>query len=95
MAKQYYETELKEKILRMHMSEGRTIRSLTNEYNLGEGTIKYWLKQHRKECLTNLTLQEETKAMEENLRLRKEMSELRKENEFLKKAAAFFAKEIQ
>lgn len=91
---QKYEPELKEKVLRLYLEEGRTKKSLTEEYHLGQGTITYWLQQRRKECQTNPHLKEETDAYEENKRLRKELAELQKENAFLKKAAAFFAKEI-
>ncbi len=89
-----YEPELKEKVLRLHLEEGRTKKSLTQEYNLGSGTLTYWLKQRREECKINPILQKETDSYEENKRLRRELAELKKENEFLKKAAAFFAKEI-
>ena len=90
-----YEPELKEQILRLHLEEGRTQSSLTREYGLGQGTIAYWLKQHRKECQSNPQLKEKTDAFEENKRLRKELAEKEKEIAFLKKAAAFFAKEIE
>lgn len=89
-----YEPELKEKVLRLYLEEGRTKKSLTEEYNLGQGTITYWLQQHRKECETNPTLQNESEQMREIRRLKKELAESKKENDFLKKAAAFFAKEI-
>jgi transposase len=93
--KQNYEPELKQKILRLHLEEGRTQKSLTEEYGLGQGTISYWIKQHRKECQSNPQLQEQTDAYEENKRLRQELAEKEKEIAFLKKAAAFFAKEIE
>ena len=93
--KKRYEPELKEKILRLHVEEGRTQDSLTKEYGLGQGTISYWLKQRRKECLSNPQLKEQTDAFEENKRLRRELAEKEKEIAFLKKAAAFFAKEIE
>jgi len=89
-----YEPELKEKILRLYLEEGRTKKSLTEEYHLGSGTITYWLQQRRKECHTNPIVKESTDAYEENKRLRRELDEMKKENAFLKKAAAFFAKEI-
>lgn len=92
--KSSYEPEFKEKILRLHLEEGRTQKSLTEEYGLGQGTISYWLKQHRKECLSNPKLQQQTDAFEENKRLRRKLAEKEKEIAFLKKAAAFFAKEI-
>ena len=87
-----YEPELKEKVLRLYLEEGRTKKSLTEEYHLGQGTITYWLQQRRKECQTNPAMKEETSTFEEIRRLRKELAEAKKENDFLKKAAAFFAK---
>jgi len=47
-----FEPELKEKILCLHMEEGRTKKSLTEEYQLGQGTITHWLQQRRNECQT-------------------------------------------
>ena len=90
-----YEPEFKEKVLRLHLEEGRTIKSLTEEYNLGQGTLSYWLQQRRKECQSDTKLKEQTDAYEENRRLRKELAKKKKEIAFLKKAAAFFAKEIE
>ncbi len=42
-----YEPDFKEKILPLHLEEGRTKKSLTKEYQLGQGTITYWLQQRR------------------------------------------------
>ena len=86
----HYEPELKHEIIRLYLEEGRTIQSLTAEYNLGKGTLRYWLKNTRKECDTHQTI-----AVNELARLRRQNAELRKENDFLKKAAAFFAKEVE
>ena len=94
MANNHYEPELKQKVLRLYLEEGRTKKSLTEEYNLGQGTLTYWLQQYRKECENNPTKQEESDSYEVAKKLRKEIEELKKENDFLKKAAAFFAKEI-
>lgn len=90
-----FEPELKEKILRLHLEEGRTKKSLSEEYNVGTSTLTYWLKQRREECQTNPIIKEENDAYDETRRLRRELEELKKENAFLKKAAAFFAKEIE
>lgn len=81
-------------MLKLHLEEGRTIKSLTAEYNLGSSTLSYWLKKHREECESNLELKEETDKMLEVREMKKRIEELEKENRFLKKAAAFFAKEI-
>jgi len=90
-----YSDELRNEILRLHLEEGRSIKSLTKEYNLGNGTLQYWLRQYRKECENNENIKKESDSYAENLRLRKENADLKKEIEFLKKAAAFFAKEMK
>lgn len=95
MSKQRYGKEVREKVLRLYLEEGRTKKSLTAEYHLGSGTISYWLQQHRKECQSNPKTQETNDAYEETKRLRKELEEMKKENAFLKKAAAFFAKDVE
>ncbi len=86
--------ELKSKIIRLHLEQGRTIKSLTQEYHLGNGTLNYWLKEYRKECQNSPSVKHESDEYSEKLRLIRENEELRKENDFLKKAAAFFAKEV-
>ena len=90
-----YSSELKQEVIRLHLEEGRTVKSLTEEYNLGRGTITYWLKQYREECENNKSIKDQSDSYAETLRLKKENAELKKEIEFLKKAAAFFAKEMK
>ena len=89
-----YSNELKEKIIRAHLQEGRSQVSLEREYNLGRGTVSRWIKSYNKECQTDNSKKEQKKEYSDYLRLKKENEELKKENDFLKKAAAFFAKEI-
>ncbi len=79
-----YDEEFKKRIVRMHLEEGRTIRSLSEEYHVSENRIGYWLKKYREECSKNPAAQEEYDLMKKNLRLRKELEEAKKENEFLK-----------
>jgi transposase len=90
-----YEAEFKEKIVRLHLEEGRTIQSLADEYSISKASISNWVKSHREECQTNHEAKEEYDYMMENRKLRKQLEEMEKENRFLKKAAAFFAKEIE
>ena len=78
-----YDEEFKKRIVRMHLEEGRTIKSLSEEYHVSENGIGYWLKKYREECSKNPAAQEEYDLMKENLRLRKELEEAKKENEFL------------
>lgn len=94
MANIKYDLVMKKKIIRLHLEEGRSLKSLTEEYNLGSGTLRYWIEKYREECQGNIELKQESNIYEENKKLRKQLEELEKENRFLKKAAAFFAKEI-
>ena len=90
----HYSKELKAKVIRLHLQEGRSQKSLEEEYNIGRGAIYHWLKSYNKECQTNPEKAAEQQDYADYLKLKKENEELRKENAFLKKAAAFFAKEI-
>lgn len=92
--KKHYENEFKQRIVRLHLSEGRTIKSLAEEYSISHGSVSNWIKIYRDECQVNPQSQKDYDLMSENRKLKRQLEEARKENEFLKKAAAFFAKEI-
>lgn len=85
MSNNHYEPELKEKVLHRYLEEGRTKKSLNEEYHPGQGAITYWLQLRPKECQTNPKIQEENDSYEEIRRLPKELAEAQKENAFLKK----------
>ena len=89
-----YEPEFKKEIVRLVLQEGRTIKSVNDEYSIGDGTVREWIRQFREECENNPQARTTNDLYEENRRLRRELAEAQKENEFLKKAAAFFAREI-
>ena len=95
---QSYTPEFKKKIVRLHLEEGRTYKSITAEYGVSKASISKWCTEFSKECqikaIADPNTPNEAELMKENLRLRRELEESRKENLFLKKAAAFFAKEI-
>ena len=95
---QTYPPELRKKIVRLHMEEGRTYKSIIAEYGVSKASVSKWCKEFNEECqekaLSTPDAPNEMELMKENLRLRKELEEAKKENLFLKKAAAFFAKEI-
>ena len=95
---QNYTPEFKKKIVRLHLEEGRTYKSITAEYGVSKASISKWCREFSEECqakaMENPNSPNELELMKENLRLKKELEEARKENLFLKKAAAFFAKEI-
>lgn len=93
-----YTSEFKQKIVRLRLEEGRTIKRITTEYGISKETLRRWCNEFQQECQAQstppLSSVNEAEIMKENLRLRKELAEKEKEIIFLKKAAAFFAKEI-
>ena len=95
---QRYTPEFKKELVRLHVEENRTLKSLSTEYGVSKASISLWVRELSEECQkqaeTNPDTKTEMELMQENSRLRKELEEARKENLFLKKAAAFFAKEI-
>ncbi|MDP5277287.1 transposase, partial [Chengkuizengella axinellae] len=62
MARKKYEKSFKEKLVRMHLEEGRTINSLAKEYQLGHGSLNTWIKQYRKECENNKMLSKDSNS---------------------------------
>ncbi len=89
-----YEDEFKKKIIKLHLEEERTLKSISKEYKVSRASISIWIKKYREECEINHDAKQEYNSMQEVNRLRKQLQEVKKENDFLKKAAAFFAKEI-
>lgn len=47
---QNYEPEFKKKIVRLHLEEGRSLKSLAAEYGVSKASISVWIKQFREEC---------------------------------------------
>ena len=90
-----YNEEFREKIVRLHIQEGRTYKSLVAEYGVSKASISKWCRNFSNQCQFNLSAQNDLDTMKEIHRLKKQLQELEKENSFLKKAAAFFAKEIK
>jgi transposase len=77
------------KLIRLRPEEGRTINSITTEYNISKETLRRWCNEFKEECQTQ-SLQfpnsvNEAEIMKENLRLRKEPAEKEKVILFLKK----------
>lgn len=86
---QSYALKVKKKIVRLHLEEGRTCKSITAEYGVSRASISKWCAEFSKECQAQATIGSdnlnEAELMRENLRLRRELEETRKENLFLKK----------
>ena len=81
----YFEPEFKKKIVRLHLEDGRTIRSLAAEYSISKASISNWVSQFRKECQNSEEAKADYDYMKETLKLKKQLAELQKENDFLKK----------
>ena len=90
-----YSKELWDEVIRLHVEEGRTYQSLSDEFGMSPQTIGRRVRQLRAETETDEMKAKALKDMNEIHRLRDELSEVKKENDFLKKAAAFFAKETK
>ncbi len=88
-----YPPEYRHRLIELVRS-GRSIESLSREFEPSAATIRAWVKQadldegRRQDGLT-------TVEREELGRLRREIRELKLEREILKKAAAWFAKESE
>ena len=84
-----YTPEFKKKIVRLHLGEGRTYKSITADYGVSTASISAWCSEFSKECQAKAIADPETKneaeLMKENRRLRKELEDARKEKLFLKK----------
>jgi transposase-like protein len=52
-------------MVRLVLEEGRTIASVNKEYNLGEGTVRSWIRQFEEECEKNLEIKETKDIYEE------------------------------
>ena len=91
----HYEEDFKRKLVRLHLEDGRSLKSLAEEYDASKASISKWIRTYREECQTNLKTNEEYDYFTENRNLKKQLEEMKKETQFLKKAAAFFAKEIE
>lgn len=73
---QSYTPEFKKKIVRFHIEEERTYKSITAEYGASKASISKWCSEFGKECQAkadiNPTNPNEAELMKENLRLRNE-----------------------
>lgn len=79
---QHHEPKFKKKIVRLHLEEGCSPKSLAAEYGISHASISNWTKQFREECKTNEEAKADYDFMKENLKLKKQLAELQKENDF-------------
>ncbi len=89
----YVDPEIEEQIIKLHMIERRTMRSLAVEFGYSENVVRRIIDNYKKRAEKDEQQAQQLAALEEMRRLKTENEELKKEVDFLKKAAAFFAKE--
>ena len=89
----YVDPEIEEQIIKLHMIERRTMRSLAAEFGYSENVVRRIIDNYQKRAEKDEQQAQQLAALEEMRRLKAENEELKKEVDFLKKAAAFFAKE--
>lgn len=74
----HYETEFKKKIVRLHLEDGRFLKSLAAEYGVSHVSISNWTSQFRNECQTNEEARADYDYMKENLKLKKQLQNFKK-----------------
>lgn len=92
MARKSYGKEFRESAVKMVLEQKRTVAEAAKNLGVQEGTLRYWLKAHRRRSGAAQTGEEQA-LRRRNRELEAENQKLRLEREILKKAAAFFAKE--
>ena len=50
MSHQHYGPEFKRKLVRLHLEEGRTLQSLSAEYDATKASITIWCRKFSNEC---------------------------------------------
>lgn len=75
---QNYEPEFKNKIVRLHLEEGRSLKGLAAEYGVSKASISIWTKQFREECQTNEEAKADYDYMKENLQLKSSLQNFKR-----------------
>lgn len=91
----YVQQELWDEVIRLHIEEGRSYKSLSEEFGISAHHIGTKVRELRSEAMADEMKAKSLKDMEEIRRLQDELAEVKKENDFLKKLAAFYAKETK
>ena len=63
----HYEPEFKNRIVRLHFEEGRTLKSLADKYSVSRASITNWINQFRKEFQKNKEAKADYDFKKENL----------------------------
>lgn len=66
----YYEHGFKNKVIRLHLEDGRTIKSLADEDGVSYARITNWINHFYKECQSNEKAKADYDFMKVNLNLK-------------------------
>ncbi len=92
MARRGFAPEFRRSAVSLVVEENYSPKEAAERPGVGQGTLEYWVKQHRKRNGT-VNASEEKDLRRRVAELEKENQRLKLEREILKKAATFFAKE--
>lgn len=92
MSRRQFTPEFRRSAIALVAEQNYTAREAARRLGVGQSTMDYWLKQHRKRN-GSVNAAEEKDLRKRVTDLEKENQRLKLEREILKKAAAFFAKE--
>lgn len=81
----YVDPEIEEQIIKLHMIERRTMRSLAAESGYSENVVRRIIDNYKKRAEKDEQQAQQLAALEEMRRLKAENEELKKEVDFLKK----------
>ena len=81
-----YSQDFKYSLVKLHQ-EGRSLKSLAEEFGLSKDSIAIWVKQ-----ATPVMIQGRSKTLKDVKQLEKRLAILEEENEILKRAAILLAK---
>ena len=68
---QHYEPEFKKRSVRLHLEEGKTLKSLAAEYGVSHASISNWTNQSHNEYQTNEEAKADYDYTKTNLALKK------------------------
>lgn len=92
MTRRQFTDEFRRSAIGLVIDQKYSPKEAARRLGIGQSTLDYWLKQHRKRK-GSVSAIEEKDLRRRVLELEKENQRLTLEREILKKAAAFFAKE--
>jgi transposase len=92
MSRRQFTPEFRRSAIALVTEQKYTPKEAAKSLGIGQTTLDYWLKQHRKRN-GSVNAAEEKDLRKRVAELEKENQRLKLEREILKKAAAFFAKE--